>query len=176
MEKSEKMKRITRTYPKRTPEEIANNKYRREENAKIKKEGIEHRKKINREKKILNFMLKTDVLFFHHGRSDSLKAKIERGLRILKDNNQWAEYHPYIWNRQGEGKNYMSLCLLENIFSSNEFESIYDVPLDGTYKFSVYDSGERGLGSFNRITATKVESEVKVPYVNPGAIIPITAD
>ena len=60
------------------------------------------------------------------------------------------------------------------LFSSDEFESIYDVPLDGSYIFSIFDSGQRGLGSFNYIRVTKTENEIIVPYVNPGAFPPIT--
>ena len=119
-------------------------------------------------------MEKTDVLYYHHNQNESLKLLIREKIISIKQTNEHEEYNPYICDYQNS--NYMGKCLLGNIFSSSEFKTIYDVPLDGTYIFSVYDSGARGLGSFNRITVTKIEKEFKAPFVNPGAIIPITAN
>lgn len=164
-----------------TPEEKLEIKLNREyDKERRKEEKLEKQRlkllKLNnkREITVLKFMLKNDVLYYHHGEADSMKKEIEKQLTLMKEGKDFQEYHPYIWNYQGEGKNYLSRCKLGCIFSSSEFDEIYDVPLDGTYRFEIYDSGERGLGSFNRITAKKVEEPVKVPYVNPGAIIPIT--
>lgn len=149
-----------------------NRRYQREQNKAEKK----HKALIRRELKILKYMLKTDVLYYHHGTSNSLKSKILEEIKYLKERDNYKKYHPYVWNYYGEGKSYMSLCLLGNLWSStSEFETIYDVPLDGTYVFYVYDSGQRGLGSFDYMKAKRVEVETKVPYVNPGNIIPITA-
>src|ERR1017187_6776985 len=120
---------------------------------------------------ILKYMLKHDVMYFHHGYSESMKPKIQKQIEYLKRTNKPREYDSYIWNYQGEGHNTMPLSWLGCIFSGN----IYEVPLDGTFKFHIYDSGQRGSGSFNRMKATEVEAEVKIPFVNPGAIIPITA-
>jgi len=152
-------------------------KERREKEKKDRADRIQNKKDVKRELAILNFMLKSGVKYLHHGQVDYMTNVICAQIEQLKKTNKWKEYDPYIWNRQGEGNDYMSRCLLGCIFSRTDgFNSIYDVPLDGTYKFHVYDSGERGSGSFNRITATKVEVQVQAPYVNPGAIIPITVN
>jgi hypothetical protein len=133
------------------------------------------RGKLKREKEVLTFMLKNDVLYYHHNRSESMMEDIEKALNKVKIDKKHQEYDPYIWNRQGEGNNYIPLCQFGNIFSNVDgFGSIYEVPLDGTYKFYIYDSGQRGLGSFNYITAKKVEQELKVPHVNSGGFPPIT--
>ena len=134
------------------------------------------KKKIRHELEVLKFMLKTDVFDHHHNRVDSRKVEIIAAITKVKDKNIYQEYHPYVWNRYGEGKNYMSICLFSNLWSSSEFDTIYDVPLDGSYIFYSYDSGERGLGSFGRMSAKKVEQETRVPFVNPGALIPITVN
>lgn len=166
-----------------SPEEQAEHKQRvkwakedrlREKESKLiaKQTKLDNKRELN----ILKFMLKHDVLYYHHNTSDSSKTKILKQIEAVKRGDGHKEYDSYIWNYQGEGKNYMSRCLLGNIFSSSEFETIYDVPLDGTYSFHIYDSGQRGLGSFNRIKAEKVEVKPLVPYVNPGALIPITAN
>lgn len=139
-----------------------------------KKIDNENKLAIKKELAILNFMKKTDVYYYHHNRKESLKSLIKEKITSIKETNNPKEYNSYIWNYQDS--DYMSKSLLGNIFSSSEFETIYDVPLDGTYIFSVYDSGTRGLCSFNRITVTKIEEELNVPYVNPGALIPITAN
>ncbi len=131
-----------------------------------------------RELAILKFMLKNDVLYFHHGYSESMKSKITEAINSFKntDRPRHDVYDPYIWNYQGEGRNYMPKSQLGCLFSGNkDCPTIYDVPLDGSFKFHIYDSGQRGSGSFNCITATKVEVAPVIPFVNPGALIPITA-
>lgn len=169
--------------PKRTPEELAEYKQNRQwdkedrERAKAEKAAATLQKTHNKiELAVLNFMLKTDVLFHHHRVEESLKSEIQAQIDSVKATGEHMEYNPYIWNRQGEGNNCLPKCQMGNIFSSSEFDSIYEVPLDGTYVFYVYDSGERGCGSFNRITVKKVEEQAKVPFVNPGGFPPITAE
>ena len=146
--------------------------YKRWDREQAKREREEKRilrANLKREKAVLTFMKKNDVMYHHHGRKESMMDEIKSALGKIKE-GEYQEYDPYIWNRQGEGNNYLPLCQFGNIFSgTSEFETIYDVPLDGTYKFYIYDSGERGLGSFNRITAKKVEQETKVPYVHSGS-------
>ena len=143
-----------------------------------KKLETERRKLFNREMKVLKYMAKTGVAYYHHNREDSMKDEVIRRIEKLnrrksEGNLEATEYDPYGWNW---GVRCPGLSLLGCVWSgTSEHETIYDVPLDGTYVFSVYDSGERGLGARNRITATKVEEPVKVPKVNPGAIFPITA-
>lgn len=138
------------------------------ENIKIKKQNLK------RELNVLEFMLKNDVKYLHHGKIDSFSDTIKKQIQKLKKKEIYEEYNSYVWNYQGDGNNYMSLCLMGNLWRHSEFKTIYDVPLDDTYCFHVYDSGQRGLGSFNHITAKKVNKNVIAPYVNPGAIIPIT--
>jgi hypothetical protein len=191
MERSERSKEYAKQYAKHhrdwlkslSPEALKEykqnkiyDKERREDERKRKAEEKVHKSNVKRELTLLKYMLKHDVSYFHHGKEDSMKTSIQKQISYLQERNAYREYDPYIWNRQGEGKNYNPLSHLGCLFSSNEFKDIYEVPLDGTYKFHIYDSGERGLGSFNRITATKIEQEVNVPYVNPGAMFPITAD
>lgn len=159
----------------RTKEEKAQDKlykqYRREDARNIKA----HKALIRRELKVLKYMLKTDVLYHHHGTTDSLKNNILKQIAYLKERDTHTEYNGYAWNYTPSS--YMSLCLLGNLWSStSEFDTIYDVPLDGTYVFYVYDSGQRGSGSFDYMKAKRVEVETKVPYVNPGNIIPITVN
>ena len=127
----------------------------------------EHNKLINRELKVLRFMKKTGVLYYHHTKSD--KIDIETVIKEVKSNNR---HDVWKWHTQQSE----SRCLLDCKFRSSEFESIYDVPLDGSHIFQMYDSGERGLYAQNRITAVKVEEKPVIPHVNPGAIIPITAN
>jgi len=132
--------------------------------AKLKKENIK------RELEVLNFMLKNDVKFYHHSTVDIMTNEVMGQITNLKITNNWQAYDEYIWNHQGEGNNMTSRCLLRNLWRGTErFPTIYDVPLDGTYKFVITDSGQRGLGSYNYMKAVKVEDEVIVPKVNPGA-------
>lgn len=143
--------------------------YDREERKRV----LESKKKVAREMKILKFMLKTDVLYLHHGQKDSMKKEIHQRIDSLKNSGNHLEYDSYYWNYNEAQTSYMPLSQLRCLWYGN-FDSIYDVPLDGTYRFHIYDSGARGLGSMNHITCEKVEVEVKAPYVNPGALIPIT--
>lgn len=149
-------------------EQLRLRKLDREIDREEKRQAKEKKLNLRREKSILKLMLKTGVLFHHHGRSDSLKEEIKKRLRLIEENGSHQEYNQY--------KGCMPLSQLGCIFNSREFHSIYDVPLDGTYKFEVYDSGQRGLGAFRIITAVKIEEKFQAPYVNPGAIIPITAN
>jgi hypothetical protein len=146
----------------------------RQEQREIKKQAREQKRLNKRELDILNFMMKTDVRFYHHQYHESMRKTIKGLIDGMKDDPKHNKYHPYIWNYQGEGHNYLPKSQMECIWSSREFETIYDVPLDGTYVFQIYDSGERGLGSFNRITAVKVDETPIVPKVNPGGMPPIT--
>jgi hypothetical protein len=164
------------TSPKLSAEEKESRAYWRAENKRQREYDKLNRFNLRRELNILKFMLQTDVKDHHHGRAHSTVARIKDALERVKTSGKYSQYDPYIWNRQGEGKNYMPVCQFHCIFSHKDFDSIYDVPLDGTYHFQIYDSGERGLGSFNRITAIKVEEPVYVPFVNPGALIPITSN
>jgi len=105
---------------------------------------------IKRELSVLKFMQKNDVKYYHHSTEDSMLKKINEHIEAIKNGSRWCIYDPYIWNYQGEGNNYTSRCLLGNLwYSISGFESIYDVPLDGTYKFFITDSGQRGCGSYN---------------------------
>ena len=135
-----------------------------------RKEKKLNRQNVKRELAVLAFMKKNDVKFYHHGREDSMLKTINNHIEQLKKPNaSWQIYDPYIWNYQGEGRNYTSRCLLGNLWSRSEgFETIYDVPLDGSYKFYITDSGSRGLGSYDYIQAAKVDEPVYVPKVNPG--------
>jgi hypothetical protein len=134
----------------------------------------ENKLNIKRELAVLLFMKKNDVGYYHHGRMDSMLSEINDHIKRLKEPDaKWQVYDPYIWNHQGEGNNTTSRCLLGNLWSGGgEFETIYDVPLDGTYKFAITDSGSRGLGSYNYIKAVKADEETYVPTVNPGAFRP----
>jgi hypothetical protein len=174
LNRSESMKSLT---PEQREERKRNIQYDRERRKEEKEEKARERQRkldCKRELAVLKFMLSTDVLHHHHGQKDSTIKQIKEQIALVKETGTHVKYDPYIWNYQGEGKNTLPRCQFGQIWSSSEFESIYDVPLDGTYRFHSYDSGQRGLGSFNYITATKVLEEVKVSYVNPGAIIPIT--
>lgn len=150
---------------------------RRAWKAELKREKAlerEQKQATRRELNILKFMKKTGVEYHHHGRHEMVN--IDSSIKYIKENQRAKEYHPYYWNYSPDSSSWMPVALLGCLFSSSEFSTIYDVPLDGTYRFQIYDSGQRGLGSFNRITAVKQEEEAYVPYVNPGAMIPITAN
>jgi len=162
-----------REYDKLRRIEEKNHKLRLKEFKELAKKEIE----------VLKFMLKNDVLYYHHSRADSLKEEIKKQLeavkRAIKEKDNPKMYHPYVWNYYGEGHNLMLRSLLGNLWNgyvSNEenFKSIHDVPLDGSYKFVVFDSGQRGLGSFDYIRVTKVTDNFSAPKVDPGALIPIT--
>jgi len=169
-------------YKKLSPEEKADIKSNREHD-KYMREREKEQKAFKKQQKILNkrellileFMLKSGVLYYHHGKSTPMEAEIKKQISKIKEGFDWKEYNPYIWNYQGQGNNYMSRCLLGNLYTSGKtnFATIYDVPLDGTYKFVITDSGQRGSGSFDYIKPVLVSETVEVPYVNPGAFPPI---
>ena len=170
-----------RVKPKLSPEEKQYEKeakefrkWRREEDKKEKQIAKNTKIACDRELAVLQYMLSTGVLYYHHGTKDPETATIQDKIDSVKNENKHVEYHPYIWNHQGEGENYMPKCQLGYLWSSLEFDTIYDVPLDGTWIFHAYDSGQRGLGVFHYLTATKIEEEVDVPYVDPGGFPQIT--
>lgn len=179
-----------------TPEELERRKtearWRREDairDREVKAEMKEHKAILAKAKAVLSYMKKTDVLYHHHGRSDSMMSSIISALDSLKhcdrDSKRFTikykdielprhnEYHSYYWNYNSAQSSYMPKAQLGCLWYG-PFDTIYDVPLDGTYTFYIYDSGSRGLGSMNHISAKLTEKETVVPYVNPGAIIPIT--
>lgn len=163
-----------------TPEQLAERKeqlkWRKEDTARKsaeRKRETEHKKNIKRELAILKFMLKTDVPYLHHGRTDSMKTEIENAIARVGYSDNHLEYDSYFWNYNTAKSSYMPISQLGCLWRG-DFDTIYDVPLDGTYKFHIYDSGSRGMGSMNHITCEKVEAEIKAPYVNPGAFVPIT--
>lgn len=158
----------------KTKQERESDKLHRKYQVELKKEQSQLKKDVARELRILKFMLKHDVLYHHHSKESSSKDKIKTQIEYLKTRNGFREYNSYLWNYLGEGKNYMPLSWLGFIFSSTEFASIYEVPLDGSYKFYAHDSGMRGLGSFDYLKAIKVEKQIAVPKVNPGGFPPIT--
>lgn len=158
----------------------------RRENEKKERARIKpHKANVKRELAILSYMKKHDVLYHHHSRSDSMMKEIVKALDNMKQVDRDyivildkkypnpLEYHPYVWNYLGEGKNYLPKCQLGCLWTG-PFNTIYDVPLDGSYRFEIYDSGRRGLGSINGITASKIQEVVNVPKVAPGNMIPIT--
>jgi hypothetical protein len=145
-------------------------KYRQEDKAlekEQKRQERELKKNVKREIALLKFMLKTDVQYYHHGKNDSLKNDLERALKTITESNSYQEYNGYAYLIQ-EG-NYMSRALLGHQWTSSEFKSIYDVPLDGSYVIYCYDSGARGLGTFHYMSAKRAEVQIEVPKVNPGA-------
>jgi hypothetical protein len=127
---------------------------------------------------LLEYMLKNETYWYHHGTRDlmteDITERINKMKESLKENPVYKEYHPYIWNYYGQGKNYMLMTLLGHLWTSREFKSINSVPLDGTYYFYCYDSGQRGSGSFHYMSAARVGEGPAVPFVNPGGIPQIT--
>lgn len=165
--------------PEEKQRQKENRAYDKQQRENLKQEKLQKKEaKIlaKREMVILKFMLKTDVHYFHHKTSDSLKSKIKKQIDVLKETGEAKQRDPYIWNYQGEGNNYMFRSQLGNLYSpgDTEFDVIHEVPLDGSYIFVVIDSGQRGLGAFDYIKPVKAETEVNVPYVNPGAFPPIS--
>lgn len=169
--------------PKLTKEEQAYEKQRREwareDRAALKREKEAQRllkANAKRELAILDYMLKTDMKYHHHGREDSMIQQIKEAINAIKtDPKNFKIYDPYVWNRLGEGNNYLPACHFGNLWSrSNDFDTIYEVPLDGSYRFYTYDSGQRGIGSFHYISCKKIEEVITVPKVNPGGFPPIT--
>lgn len=133
-----------------------------------------HKILVQRELSVLQFMLSNGLLYYHHSQADSLEHRVKEAIEQAKE-GQTQVYDPYIWNRQGEGNNYLPLCQFGKIWIHDQFDSIYDVPLDGTWQFYGYDSGERGLGAFHRISAHETGNPPYVPRVQPGGIPQITA-
>lgn len=186
-------------YRERQKEQKENTKYWKEEKKRVQKLNKENIALAQRELAVLEYMSKTGVLNYHHGQADyngkEVLSEIEEVKKIFtqrkefnlmkknrepgfnSDHSQLSAthkvYHPYIWNYQ-DGDSYMSRCLLGKLWRHSEFKTIYDVPLDGTWTFYAYDAGERGLGSFSRISAHRKEEEPKIRVVNPGLLRPIT--
>ena len=168
--------------------EIKEEKHQRRASKLYRKEGLRQlqvaKVEARKELKILQYMLKTDVIYYHHGQEESMKSIIKSRIEDLKvsikeshvtDCNsvrapKYTEYHPYYWNYSSPVTSYMPLCYLGCLPACD----MYSIPLDGTHVFYITDSGQRGLGTFNYIKAKKVEAVVQVPKVDPGAIIPIT--
>jgi DNA repair exonuclease SbcCD ATPase subunit len=177
-EEQKQREREHRKYMEETKEERKiNREYDRRERQRVKEAKAEQKAekiRVKREIELLQFMLKNDTRYYHHGRSDSLNKEIQQRLDRMKEDKRHDEYNNYIWNYQGEGKNYMPKSQLGYLWGSSEFNTIYDVPLDGSYVFYTYDSGQRGCGSFDYITVKKVEVKATVPYVNPGGFPQIT--
>jgi hypothetical protein len=146
---------------------MEDNQTRREEKQEQRQQKLDNKAELA----ILQYMLKTDVLSYHHGYSESLKEEVQKQIAKLKESGKHKEYDPYIWNRQGEGNNYMSLSVMRRIWHHIDFHTIYEVPLDGSYIFYAYDSGDRGSGSYNRISCHKVDEEPYVKKVNPGSYL-----
>lgn len=185
-----------------TPEQKAERKlhaqYRKqdaERNRENRAEFKAHKTVLKKAIAVLTYMKKTDVLFHHHSRTDSMMSTIVSTLDSLKKPERdfieftvgtnyrdekrvklarHNEYNGYYWNYNSEKSSYMPKAQLGCLWYG-PFDTIYDVPLDGSYTFYMYDSGSRGLGTMNCISAKPTEKETVVPYVNPGAIIPITA-
>ena len=173
---------IARMSPEEREQYHSNRKYDKEQKQREREEKLKVKEQkilSQRELAILQFMVRTNIIFYHHGEEESLTKEVLAIMQELKEQEHvlgaHLEYNSYIWNYQGEGKNYMSRCLLGRLWRSSTFETIYDVPLDGTYYFYCYDSGERGSGSFGRITCAKEGEGPKVPKVNPGGFPQITA-
>jgi hypothetical protein len=170
---------------KLTKEQKADIKARRAYAKQQREELAQSKKDLKREVNILRFMLKTDVLFYHHGKADSMKPTIKKVLETCKvtKTESWGEvewnvpnskvYDPYYWNYSSDKSSYMPKSYLGSLWNG-PFETIYDVPLDGSYEFYIVDSGQRGSGSFSYLSAKKLEEITTVPEVNPGAWPPIS--
>lgn len=174
--------KIVRVRPKLTKEEREEEKqrakWRKEDRIRERENKLlikEEKRLYKKELEVLTFMKKTDVLYHHHGTSESMRKTIEEQIIRLKETKEPTVYHQYIWNYRGEGNNRMLRSELGCLFRSSEFDTPHDVPLDGTYVFEMYDSGQRGCGSFHGLTVRKVEEKSYIPKVDPGGIIPITA-
>lgn len=158
---------ITKEEKAQAKELRAVRRYQREQEAEEKA----YRGLVKREVKILKFMLKSGVGYHHHGRVDMLDAKVKEQMTALQvPNPRWNVYEPYLWNYTADKRSYNSRCLLGNLWdATEEFKTIYDVPLDGTYRLVVTDSGARGLGSYNYMKAVKVGEKFEAQEVDPGA-------
>ena len=129
-----------------------------------------------REMTILKYMLKTGVSYYHHKTSDDLVDSVKKAIEHIKTEGVHTRRDSYYWNRNAEQSGRMPLSFLGKLWSHNQFETIYDVPLDGSWIFYGYDSGERGLGSFHRISVHPVGDCPFVPKVNPGGFPQIIAN
>ena len=127
---------------------------------------------IKRELSILKYMLKTGVICRHHNQEVSERKEIEAAIVRVKEGRHkyYEEYssHYKVDSMLGESH-------LGHIWNHSEFNTIYDVPLDGSYIFHSYDSGIRGSGSRFYLTATKVSEKFEVPHVDPGGFIQVEA-
>ena len=130
---------------------------------------------IQREISILEYMKAKGCNYYHHGEYDSIGSYIDQLIKLINETNNYLEYNSYIWNYQGEGNNYMPISQMGKIWRHDIYETIYDVPLDGTQIFYSYDSGGRGLGAFHRISCHETGKCPFVPKVKPGGFPQITA-
>lgn len=139
-------------------------KRQREEERRSRKARRETDRLYKRELAILRFMKKTGVSISHYGKVDNfdevVKSKLER---LYKSRLSAHPESTIIHQEYNEYTKFMPLCHLGCKWDGEPFKTIYDVPLDGSYVFYVYDSGERGLGAFHRISA--IESNKEIPLV-----------
>jgi len=164
--------------PEALAEYKSNQKWAREERQRVKEEKarVKAQQVLNeRELAILGYMVKSGTFYYHHGEADNMHPEIIKAMTYVMENKKHTEYNSYIWNYQGEGNNDMSVSLFGKLWRHSDFETIYDVPLDGTWIFYGYDSGERGSGSFHRMSAHPAGKPPYVPKVNPGGLPQITA-
>jgi hypothetical protein len=134
-----------------------------------RKEIREAKKEKKREIDILKFMKKTKVEHHHHGTTELIKELDILCAIASAEEGQLATYDYDAVTRS------VPMCQLGNLWNHEDFQSIYNVPLDGSYRFIVYDSGHRGCGARDYITAVSVTEKPKIPEVNPGGFPPITA-
>jgi hypothetical protein len=168
---------------KETPEErqhrLDSARQRREDRASEKERKAEERLRkanLRREIKVMECMLKVGISYHHHNRVEDLSEQVKGHIKQMKTDERpnWLVYDPYYWNHNVHKNSYNSRCLLGNLWDrSCGFDTIYDVPLDGTYRFVIYDSGQRGMGSYDYMVAVKVEKKFDAPTVNPGAFPPV---
>ncbi len=158
-----------------SPEGLEEYKYNKEcdkarrKEARREKEELKTQKILNkRELAILEYMKASGVLYYHHSKSDKLFESLDKGREYIKSEGTHLVYHPYFWNHNEKQSSYMPVCLLGRLWNHSDFTSIYDVPLDGSWIFYAYDAGERGLGSFQRISAYLKGELPYAPNVYPG--------
>ena len=132
---------------------------------------------ITKELAILQFMYEDGDLtrHFHHGESNPLKMEIGHRIEVMLNLGTTTEFNEYAASRNS-GDSQLPLSQLGCLWRHDKFPSIYDVPLDGTWRFFTYDSGERGLGAFNRISAFDAKALPAITKVYPGEFPPIVAD
>jgi len=134
-----------------------------------RKEVREAKKAKKREIDILKFMQKTTVEHRHHSTTE-LIPNLDILCAIAS-----AECGQLTTCDYDAATRSVSMCQLGNLWNHPDFLTIYNVPLDGTYRFIVYDSGHRGCGARDYITAVSVTEDPIIPKVNPGGFPPITA-